>query len=235
LSKPRTILSGASDCESFTSILSQTEASPLAKRLLQNVSGRRVSGHAHSIEHACEEARLVGRAEGYEEGLREGRDRGIKLGLQKSFGEAMKLREAELVLFREALAEILRRIDAAMEAWYESSERQLAPLAMEIASRILTEEMKLSRDSALSIAKAALAEVTHAMEARIRVNPSDLEALQEHMADLVSCAQSLRQIEITDDPTIRGGCIIDTDGGMIDASFDGQLDSLRERLDEEAA
>jgi flagellar biosynthesis/type III secretory pathway protein FliH len=62
--------------------------------------------------------------------------------------------------------------------------------------------------------------------ARIRVNPFDVESLNASKEDLMALSTSLRSLEIVDDSAILGGCIIETDGGVVDASVDAQLQRL---------
>lgn len=46
--------------------------------------------------------------------------------------------------------------------------------------------------------------------------------------------KSVRAIEFVEDPEILGGCIIETDGGIIDATIKGKLNQLDNELGEAA-
>jgi flagellar assembly protein FliH len=218
----------------FASVLQQADSRAVALQVARR-PGMATQRATVMLDQLREEARQEGYRQGLEQGLREGHDQGVDAGVRESFVRAMALRGEELSRFRSDLEAVMERIREAMHHWYEETERELAPLAIKMAERILKEQLSLDRSAVHGIVRAALSEVTHASKARIRVNPLDLETLREHKDELFACAQSLRNFEIVADPTILGGCIVDTDGGIIDASIDGGLEAFESALDQEAA
>ena len=64
----------------------------------------------------------------------------------------------------------------------------------------------------------ALRKLQTRSEVTIRVNLADLQLASEHTKDFVAMAENAKHIQIVEDTTIdRGGCIIETDFGEIDA------------------
>ena len=96
------------------------------------------------------------------------------------------------------------------------------------------EELKVGRDSIVQQCKNAMAEITHASKARIRCNPADTEAAKRHLDEIRSAAASVREVEIVSDATILGGCAIETDGGLVDATFENKLVIFRNNVREAA-
>nr|HNI25959.1 FliH/SctL family protein [Leptospiraceae bacterium] len=65
----------------------------------------------------------------------------------------------------------------------------------------------------------------------IRVNFSDLEITTAHKDELIKLMESLRKVNIYEDSRIdRGGVIIETDVGAIDARISTQLKEIEEAI-----
>lgn len=174
------------------------------------------------------------RAEAIEEGIRQGFEEGRSRGYQ----EALATSEIEfgqaLVEFRDALQSKSDSILGAIDDWYVRAEQNLAELAVAIAARILSQELRLGHDTITSLTKEALSEVRNSSTARIKVNPFDSSALDKRKSEILAACSSLRSIEIIEDPSLIGGCVIETDCGTIDASVQTQLDSIAHAIKEAA-
>jgi flagellar assembly protein FliH len=60
---------------------------------------------------------------------------------------------------------------------------------------------------------------------------ADLELATEHIKDFVQLAENARKLTIVEDTTVdKGGCIIETDFGEIDARIASQLGELEDRI-----
>jgi flagellar assembly protein FliH len=167
-----------------------------------------------------------GRASGYEEGYQDGRAFGISEA-RSEFDQALA---DELARFVEELNKFSESLQVQVNHWFEASENRITDLAMAAVRKILVSELELSRDSALEIVKDALGEVTHSRHVRIRVNPFDSVILREHRQEIMSAAENLRDIEIVTDPAILGGCMIESDGGVVDATVETKLILLDESI-----
>ncbi len=65
----------------------------------------------------------------------------------------------------------------------------------------------------------------------IRVNFADLDMTTAHKDELIRMMESLKKVNIYEDSRVdRGGCIIDTDVGAIDARISTQLDAVEESI-----
>jgi flagellar biosynthesis/type III secretory pathway protein FliH len=136
--------------------------------------------------------------------------------------------------FGEKLTERLNILENAIEQWYLGAESELAELAVRIARHILQQEIALPHDTITALAKDALKNVVHASQVRIRLNPIDIPILEEHKSELLALSAHLRSIEIVDDPTILGGCIIDSSAGTIDATVPTRLELVETEIKEAA-
>lgn len=169
------------------------------------------------------EAEQAGYAAGYELGHREGTVKG-----QQEFDEAHSQAIAE---FKGKLTDFMVAAEEAMEKWHQEAEERLADLGIEVARRALHQELSLSRDSIMAIASDALRQLSPTSRVRIRCNPWDGSILESRRLELTAAMSGIQGIDIVEDTHLMGGCIVETDGGVVDATIDSYLD----RLQDEAA
>jgi flagellar biosynthesis/type III secretory pathway protein FliH len=228
LSNGAIIRNAASTLESLSSMLPSVAARTSEVALHSKGRGGRTRGELGRL-------RLEAENLGYEAGLARGIDEGIAKGIaessERAYEEAALIHAEMLAQFQEDLAAVVESVQSAVFRWSESSEQQITDLVTTIARSVLVSELKISRESILAIVKDALLQVTHSKKARIRVNPYDLPTMRDAEQELMACAASLRTIEFVDDPSIVAGCVIETEGGVIDATMDTKLASLDEELD----
>lgn len=191
-----------------------------------SVPNRKLGRTAAALQDAMDVAEKEGLQRGYDEGFAKGHEEGM-------YAAADECRD-HIERFARSLCEAVARVDAAMEDWYARAEDQLALLAVQIAAQVLGKEIKQDPASVLPFVKQALRQVALADQVRIRLNPLDLDAVRDHEKDLLAVAPSVTRMELTDDRTIPGGCIIESDAGAIDASIRAQLDLILETLREAA-
>ena len=65
----------------------------------------------------------------------------------------------------------------------------------------------------------------------IRVNLSDLELTSEHVKDFMKMVENVKSVTVLEDSSVdRGGCMIETDFGQIDARISSELNEIEERI-----
>jgi flagellar assembly protein FliH len=158
---------------------------------------------------------------GYEDGLQIGREEG-----RRDYQQAIANLQAEVQKLVDALLAERQRL-------WEEMEPQVIELVLDIARKVLREEIQARREATLSIIKHALRRVADTEQVRIRVHPEDLQIAREHRNDFLAVCDGVRHIEIVDDQRVGGGgCIIETPGGTIDASLRTQMQSVEKALRE---
>ena len=112
----------------------------------------------------------------------------------------------------------------------EEAEPELVRLAFGIAERVLHQQVALDRGVAVEMAKVAIARLIERDTVTVRVNPADLERMREHRDDLIAIGD-IRNLRVVEDKRVdRGGVVIDSDTGTIDARIRTQLDEARKIL-----
>lgn len=174
------------------------------------------------LEQLKQQARIEGRKEGYAEGLEKGRREALR-NLRADC-------EAHARAFADELNAVMGVLQASIQQFYRNAEESLAGLALAIAARIVAREVETSPETALAIAKEAIAEVTHAESATVRLNPFQSEIVRAHADQLLAASPSLKDVQIVDDPSIAGGCVIESAGGRIDATIEFRVRALLEAM-----
>lgn len=150
--------------------------------------------------------------EAYEKGFDEGQKAGCEIG--------EKMVEALLKQYSASLEELnnLRRNVLAI------SEREVIHLALEIARKIIKREVAIDEEIILTLVKVALKRVGDQTLITIRVNPKDYNVIQRYPS-IRSGSEPLNDgIKLVEDSLIsRGGCVIETESGLIDARIEEQL------------
>ena len=217
----KSILGSATPVSSLTDVL-KTVVGPLPSQT-KGGSSRIQSGLQAMFDKA--------KAEGYEAGRAEGHADGLAIGTAKGWNEVHEAEAASLAEFQQALQGFVEKSSSAIDEWYRNSEESLTSLAIEIARRAIEKELEISRDSVLEITKSALSEVRHGTSVRIKVNPVDCAILESKRNEVISAASGIRDLEVVMDGSIQAGCVIETDGGVIDA----RIESFLHRISQEAA
>jgi flagellar assembly protein FliH len=101
-----------------------------------------------------------------------------------------------------------------------NAERQLVELAVAIARRITLHELSIDRTLLAAMARAALDRLGDAAAATIHLNPDDHRAIVPS-GDVAPDSASVRVV--ADSSIAPGGCIVQSELGLIDAGLDAQL------------
>jgi flagellar biosynthesis/type III secretory pathway protein FliH len=114
---------------------------------------------------------------------------------------------------------------------------EMVRLALEIAEKLVHKALAPEPEIVAAVLESARQEVTQARHIRIRLNPQDYELLSEIRPDLLMLGSDAgRVIEVVKDEDLsRGGCRLETEIGVVDATLPTQIAELhRQLLDEES-
>jgi flagellar assembly protein FliH len=140
-------------------------------------------------------------------------------------GEAAARQQLEAPL-REAMARLAPQIGELPDfrkKLRREAEQDLVKLAVAIAHRVLRRELTTDPEAILGLVKAALERVEAREVFRVRVHPEDARILEPCFADL----GLPEKIEVAADRDLeRGGVILETSRGQLDASVETQLQEI---------
>jgi len=157
--------------------------------------------------------------ESFSKGFLEGENSGI-------LSERQRI-EPVLEAFR-ASAEELGKCRESLIAHFE---KDSVELAIAIAEKIVCHEVSTNRETVVDILKRATKETGGNEILKIRINPSDLQFIEESGISLTHLTAENATLE--GDGTVPiGGCVIQTDFGCVDATTGHQLEAVAEALRE---
>jgi flagellar assembly protein FliH len=130
---------------------------------------------------------------------------------------------------------VIESVHAQHEAYLQHAESQMLELVLEVARKVVREELKLQPAHVLAIVRDTLRRVQGVGRLRIRVNPLDVDLLRQNRPSLLQIVEGIESIEIVEDRRVdQGGCIIETEQGVYDARIRTQLGEIERALREVA-
>lgn len=144
-------------------------------------------------------------------------------GLAAARANMNKEVEAAAGELREQLARTLTELESLYSLIASRAERDLVKLALEIARKVVHREVTTDSDIVLSLARVALERLHPRAVATVLLHPDDFEYVKARR----QAVSSNNTIEITADKAVgRGGCIIQSEHGDIDARIEQQFASI---------
>lgn len=194
-----------------------------AERLLADA--RRQVAQLHAAQ------RRDGHAEGLELGRREGREQVLREARQAGLSAAIEAAKADVAQLEQALRAALADFESRKRALIASAESGLIQLALAIARRVCKSVAAASSEAAAANVRALLEMVQNADDVVIRLHPDDYARLRDLGPALIDEAAKHRHVELAADPNVdRGGCVVATPAGTIDARIETQLDRIAAAL-----
>lgn len=169
-----------------------------------------LSGRFEGQQSATDPAFLEKAA--YERGLREGEKAGLEVAEKKL--EAMIRRYADAILEVGKLKPTL----------YAQVERGVVKLALEVAKKVVHREVQVDREIVQTLIRVALSHVAVKSPVTIHLHPADHNFVLEQRAVSTRPGDNDREMVLLADKTIeRGGCLIETECGDIDARIEEEF------------
>ena len=157
--------------------------------------------------------------EAFDNGYKEGREKGYLEG--KS--EVERLVERLHVVITKAIEKRNEIID--------ESETQLINLVLLIAKKVIKVISENQRNVVINNVIQALRKLKSRGDVIIRVNLADLELTSEHTRDFMEKIENVKSVTVLEDSSVdRGGCIIESDLGQIDARISSQINEIEEKI-----
>mgnify|MGYP001613062097 FL=1 len=173
------------------------------------------------IEHYLEEAKLKA-----DKIKKEAKKRGFEEGKSIGLEEGRKIVDPLIESLRKGLIEISRL----KEDIYKAMESEILELVFAISEKVIHKEVTTDKGIVLNTIRAAVHSIIGKDEITIKVNPEDLEVAREIKTDL-AISNGFKKITIEGDTSVgRGGCVVETNLGSIDARIEQQIDEIEHAL-----
>lgn len=152
-----------------------------------------------------------------------------KQASEEGFAEGLKRAEteasAELGKLRVGYSEGVEAVTALRQKILKESEGEIVALSLDIARKIIGAELGADPATVAKVIRTALERVAGAQATSVRLHPEDYAYFESNAPDFLAKA------ELISDPQVaRGGAIIDTSGGKLDAQIEEQLAEIEKSL-----
>lgn len=177
------------------------------------------------------EAEKRGFAEGHAKGLEAGQAEGHAAGLAQGRAEAQSAHHEMLSALEKAFTGELVRWTQLRDERLREAERELAGIAVAIAEGIVRTHVRHDRQVVAREVEAAVSLFTRATRVSVEVAPEDEAVVAESLPALRALLAQGAELSLVPREGIeRGGCVIRSGDGLVDARLETQFRRMRECL-----
>ncbi len=206
----------------FAEVKRQTDAAAVIKADAQteaeNIIARAKAEAAQIVSDAeAERDRLRNEAEtsGYDKGHQEGYEKGV----------------AEVERLVDRMHRILEAVMQRREEILADTESQIVELVILMARKVIKILSENQKNVVMANTLAALKKVKTRGEVTLRVNLEDVKLTSSHAQEFIEHVENVKGITVLEDSSVeKGGCIVETDFGAIDARISSQLQELENKI-----
>lgn len=157
----------------------------------------------------------------------EARREGLELARKEAFEQAAK----EVAREAAPLADLLRKAAAAVEdsraALIAEAERDLVGLTMAVAAKVVKTEVEAGRPVAEANLRRSVELTARRRELRVLVHADDLARIEAFLPELRREFSDVQKVALEASPSVdRGGVLVQTREGSVDATLAAQLDRI---------
>lgn len=177
--------------------------------------------------HLTANAEQIGHAQGLASGMAEGLAQGRREGREQALQEG----RAELAEMSKRWTESIIDWDARRDRLFDEAREDVLRFAFAMGERIVHRLIRADAEIVRDQMIAALKHLSRPTALQISVHPDDRAVIETVLPEVAAALGRGTHVHLHDDPSIdRGGCVVATAGGYVDASLATQLDRMAEAL-----
>ena len=206
----------------FAEVKRQTDAAAIIKSDAENEA-------ASIIEKAkAEAAQIVAEAQAQSsktesDAYQQGSEQGTKEGYEKGSVEVDRL--------IERMHKILEAVMQRREEILQDTESQIVELVILMARKVIKILSENQKNVIMANTMAALKKVKTRGTVTLRVNIEDVKLTSAHTDEFIKHVENIQGLTVLEDSSVeKGGCIVETDFGAIDARISSQLSELENKI-----
>ena len=206
----------------FEEVKRQTDQAAVIKADAENEA-------AAIIEKAkAEAAQIVAEANAqHDKIVSEARNEGFEQGSQEGFDKG----SAEVERLIERMHKILEAVMQRREEILQDTESQIVELVILMARKVIKILSENQKNVIMANTVAALRKVKTRGNVTLRVNIEDVKLTTAHADEFIQHVENVQGITVQEDSSVeKGGCIVETDFGAIDARISSQLTELENKI-----
>ena len=174
------------------------------------------------VQQALSEQLEQARAQ-WEQEAQQKTDEALEQGRQQGISEA----EGTIELRAAELASVISSLAQARDKLLDDAEQAVLEMTLAIARRFVEQSALLGDELIRKTIKDTVKMVTEKDKVVIRVNPDDLDEVRGHQDDIIFIGDGIGRLEVRGDKKVdRGGCVVETEAGNIDARIASRFEQL---------
>lgn len=180
---------------------------------------RKAQEEAHEILEKAKVEDAYIRETARKEGFEKGHEEGYQYGNEEANRLVMRLHS------------ILEAVQNKRQDILDSTEQQIVELVILMTRKVVKIMSENQKSVIMANVLQALKKVKGRGEVTLRVNVEDLKLTSSHINDFIREIESVKSITVLEDSSVeKGGCIVETDFGAIDARVSSQLSELETKI-----
>ena len=157
-------------------------------------------------------------------------------GFQEGYSAGVADARSTMEPAAAALVAAANELGALRSELAERTERAAVDLALRIAEQVLQAAVAVEPDRVVDAVRGALRRLVERDHVLVLVSPEDLDVVRENAADLVAELGGIEHLGVEADRRVaRGGAIVRTAEGEVDATLETKLGRAREVVEHELA
>ena len=181
------------------------------------------------ISDAKQEAeKIISEAKAQEEFIK---SQAEKTGYDAGYKDGFSSGEDEQNLLIGRIHKIIESIMKRREEILKETESQIVELILLMTRKVVKVISENQKQVLANNILSALNKVRSKGEVILRVNLDDVKIAAQNLSEFTKRVENVSKITVVEDSTVeKGGCIVETDFGEIDATIHSQLHELEEKI-----
>ena len=169
--------------------------------------------------------------ETYAKKIRSAEQQAHEKGLSEGIRQGRELQKKETLQSVQAVSALIDELSELKNSILEAAEEQILQLVLAIAEKVIHMEVKTNGEIIQNVLKAAMRNIVDRENMKVRVHPQDFQYMLEIKPDFLQSIDGIKNIVFEEDASIlRGGAIIETMLGEVDARLDHQYNEIKSSM-----
>lgn len=153
---------------------------------------------------------------------------------QAGLQEGLKQAESDFGSNTSSLIQACEQLNTIRETILKNSKSEMIELVLALSEKITRHSVTQQDQTIVNTVEDAIQQAVKSSEFYIQLNPDDLAAIKERSQEFIDGMNGLENIIIKPDQSIeRGGCKIESDNCIVDATIASQLQIIRNYIEED--
>ncbi|MBC8283105.1 MAG: hypothetical protein H8E32_04770 [Nitrospinae bacterium] len=156
------------------------------------------------------------------------RKEGYNAGYEGGFNKGKEAAKEEFSPFLESTQKLIEELSGFRKEMYEKLEREMVEMVISLAKKVIHFEFSTREDAVQDMIRLAVQSVLDRESMVIKIHPTDKEYAESFRPELHHMFSEIKNITFVAHSGIaRGGCVVETNFGVIDA----RIEKLEEQID----